>query len=89
MRFDLIEKHKHLLDMLVWEDEDNYFGDLVRAVRCPFNPGIPETDGYIKAYIHVTDILAPVVNKQNILRLLATIIEAIFTACDCPNIEVC
>jgi hypothetical protein len=29
------------------------------------------------------------VDKQNILRLLATIIEAIFTVCGHPMIEVC
>jgi hypothetical protein len=29
------------------------------------------------------------VNKHNILRLLAAIIEAIFTICDRPNVELC
>jgi hypothetical protein len=87
MRSDLIEKHKHLHDMLVWEDDDIWTGDLVQAVKCPLNPGIPDLDGTLEAYIYVHDILASAVNKQNILRLLAAIIEAIFTVCDCPNVE--
>jgi hypothetical protein len=39
-------------------------------------------------YIYVDDILASAVRKKNILRLLATIIEAIFTVCDHSNIEI-
>jgi hypothetical protein len=86
-RSDLIEKHKHLLDMLVWEDNNTWTEDLVQAVKCPLNPGIPDLDGNLEAYIYVDDILASAVNKNNILRLLAAIIEAIFTVCDCPYVE--
>jgi hypothetical protein len=86
-RSDLIKKHKHLLDMLVWEDDNTWTGDLVQAVKCPLNPGIPDLDGNLEAYIYVNDILASAVNKNNILRLLTTIIKAIFTVCDCPNVE--
>jgi hypothetical protein len=81
MRMDLVEKHKHLLDMLVWEDGDTLIGVLVQAVRCPFNPGIPDQHGPLEAYIYVDDILASAVEKKNILRLLAAIIKAIFTVC--------
>jgi hypothetical protein len=88
-RSDLIEKHKHLLDMLVWEDNNTWTGDLVQAVKCPLNPGIPDLDGNLEAYIYVNDILASAGNKNNILRLLAAIIKAIFTICDCPNVELC
>ncbi len=87
-RSDLIEKHKDLLNILVWEDDDIWTGeDLVQAVKCPLNPGIPDLNGNLEAYIYVDDILASAVNKQNILRLLAAIIEAIFTVCDHPNVE--
>jgi hypothetical protein len=88
MRTDLVEKHKHLLDMLIWEDEDTWVGDLVQAVMCPLNPGIPDQYGPLEAQIYVDDILASAVEKQNILRLLAAIIEAIFTVCGRPMIEV-
>jgi hypothetical protein len=88
MRSDLIEKHKHLLDMFVWEDDNIYVADMVQATKCPLNPGIPNLDGTLKAYIYIDDILASAVNKQSILRLLAAIIEAIFTVCGCLNIEV-
>jgi hypothetical protein len=89
MRLDLIKKHTHLLNILVWEDEHSSITDLVKAVKCPLNPGIPDLDRNLEAYIYVDNILASAVNKQNILRLLAAIIEAIFTICDHPNIKVC
>jgi hypothetical protein len=69
--------------MLVWEDDNTWTRDLVQAVKCPLNPGIPDLDGNLEAYIYVDDILASAVNKNNILRLLAAIIEPIFTICDC------
>jgi hypothetical protein len=87
-RSDLIKRHKHLLDILIWED-DSWTGDLVQAVKCPLNPGIPDLDGNLEACIYVNDILASAVNKHNILRLLAAIIKAIFTICDRPNVEIC
>ncbi len=74
MRSDLIKKHKYLLDMLVWEDDNIYVADMVQATKCPLNPGIPDLNGTLEAYIYVDDILASAVNKQNILRLLAAII---------------
>ncbi len=88
MRSDLIKKHKHLLNMLVWEDDNIYVADMVQATKCPLNPGIHDLDGTLEAYIYVDDILASAVNKQNILRLLAAIIKAIFTICGHLNIEV-
>jgi hypothetical protein len=87
-RLDFIAKHKYLLTKLVWEDEDSYSGELVWAIRCPLNPGIPDLDGSLEAYINVDDNLASAVNKHNLLRLLAATIKAIFTVYDCPNIEV-
>ena len=84
MRMDLVEKHKHLLNMLVWEDEDTLIADLVQTVRCPLNPSIPDQHGPLEAYIYVDDILASAVEKKNILRLLAPIIEAMYTVCGRP-----
>jgi hypothetical protein len=88
IRIALIKKHKDLLITLVWDDENSIIPDLVQAVKCPLKTGIPDLDGNLEAYIYVEDILASAVNKQNILRLLAAIIKAIFTVCNCPNIEV-
>ncbi len=68
MNLDLVSKHKHLLDMLKWEDEDIHIGEFVQAVTCPLNPGIQDLNGSLKAYIYVDDILASAVNKFNILR---------------------
>ena len=88
-RPDLISKHKHLLDMLKWEDEDTMaIDDFVKAVACPLNPGLPDLDEFLEAYIYVDDILGSAVGKFNILRLLAATIEAIFVVCGRANIEV-
>ena len=88
MRSDLIKKHKNLLDMLVWEDDNIDVTDMVQATKCPLNPGIPDLDGTLQTYTNVDDILASAVNKQNTLRLRATIIEAMFTVCGRINIKV-
>jgi hypothetical protein len=74
--------------MPVWEDNDTWVGDLVQAIRRSKNLGIPDQHGPLEAHIYVDDILASAVEKQNILRHLAATIEAIFTVCGCPMIEV-
>ena len=86
MRPDLISKHKTLLDMLVWDDDDTR-SELVQAVKCQINPGILDQDSPLEAYIYVDDILASAVGRQMMLRLLAAIIEAIFTICGRAMIE--
>ncbi len=46
-----------LLDMLKWEDEDTMaIDDFVKAVACPLNPGLPDLDEFLEAYIYVDDI---------------------------------
>jgi hypothetical protein len=87
MRTDLINKHKSLLDMLVWKDDDTTTCELVQAVKCRINPGILDRHGPLKAYIYVDDILASALGKQMMRRLLAAIIEAIFTVCGRPMIK--
>jgi hypothetical protein len=88
-RSDLIKRHKDILDILIWKDDNTWTRDLVQAVECPLNPRIPDLDGNLEAYIYVDDIMASAVNKHNILRLLAAIIKATFTVCDRPNIKLC
>ena len=88
MRLDLISKHKDLLDILKWEDEDTHMGNFVWAVACPLNPGIQDFNGFLEAFIYVNDILASENTKFNMLHLLAATIEAIFTVCDRPHIKV-
>ena len=75
--------------MLTWEVEVLMsINDLVKAVACPFNPGLPDLDGILEAYIYVDDILGSAVGKFDILRLLAATIETIFVVCGRANIEV-
>jgi len=89
MKTDLVEKHKGLLDLLVWGDDDNSsVCEFVQAFKCPLNPGAPDQDGPLEAYIYVDDILASGVGKQNILRLLAAIVEVVFIVCGQSMIEV-
>ena len=68
--------------MLKWEDEGTIIVDeFAKAVACPLNPGLPDLDEILEAYIFVDDILGSAVGKFNILRLLAATIEAIFVVC--------
>ncbi len=68
--------------MLKWEDEDTMtIDDFVKAVACPLNPGLPDLDGILEAYINVDDILGSAVGKFNILRLLTATIKAFFVVC--------
>jgi hypothetical protein len=53
-----------------------------------FKSGIPDQHRPPEAYIYVDDILALTLDKKNILRLLATIIKAIFTVCGSPMTKV-
>jgi hypothetical protein len=50
MRNDLIAKHKTLLDMLVWLDDNTLDSTLVQAFGCPINPGIPDQHSPLEAY---------------------------------------
>ena len=90
MRLNLISTHKHLLDMLKWDNEnDMAIDDFARAIACPLNHGIPEHDGSLEAYIYVDDIMGSAVGRFNILRLPTATIEAIFVLCGRANIKVC
>ena len=89
MRDDLITKHKALLDMLVWLDDDMFVSTRVQAFGCTINPGIPDQHGPLEAFIYVDDILAAAVGRRHISCLLFTIIETIFTVCGQTMIEHC
>jgi hypothetical protein len=67
MRNDLIAKHKALLDMLVWLEDNTLVSTLVQAFGCPNNPGIPDQHGPLEAYIYINDILASAVGRLNTL----------------------
>ncbi len=67
MRTDLVEKHKSLLDMLVWEDDNDLVCKFIQAFKCPLNPGALDQHSPLEAYIYVDDILASGVEKHNIL----------------------
>ena len=65
--------------MLKWKGEVLMsIDDFVKAMACSLNPGLPDLDEFLEAYIYVDDILGSAVGKFNILRLLAATIKAIF-----------
>ena len=69
-RPDLISKHEHLLGMLKWEDEDTMtIDEFAKAVACPLNPGLPDLDEILEAYIYVDDILGSAVGKFDIFEI--------------------
>jgi hypothetical protein len=67
MRNDLIAKHKTLLNMLAWLDNDTLVSTLVQAFGCQINPSIPDQHCPVEAYIYVDDILASAEGRQNTL----------------------
>jgi len=85
-RDDLIKKHQVLLDMIKWENP-TLQEFLVRAYPCEVNRGIP-VRSELTANIYVDDILGAAAFKSNMTRLLAAIIEAIFTVCGEPDVTV-
>jgi hypothetical protein len=87
-RDDLVDKHRDLLELLKWVD--NPFvqrKDLTRAHPCELNQGLNANDE-LTAVIYVDDILGATVFKANMKRLLAAIIEAIFTVRGRPDTAV-
>ncbi len=90
-RNDLVEKHRNLLDKLRWIDENQVCPEPVRAFPCNLNCGITLKSGDLSpmiANIYVNDILATAAFRENMTKLLAAIIKAIFAICRTLNIAV-
>ena len=88
---DLVDKHRELLNALQWDIDDNDHVELVQAHPCEINNGVLNQDGSIApltANIYVDDILGAAAIRNNMTRLLAAIIEAIFLICGIPDIAV-
>ena len=82
---------KNLLDELMWSDDLSPRPNLTKAIPCNINKGVINDKGILlpmTANIYVDDILAAAARRKNMLRLLAAIIEAIFTVCGIPDIAV-
>ena len=88
-RNDLTRKHSKLINMVKWQDEKETI--ICRAHPCNINQGVLDDLGKVKpleANIYVDDILAAAAFKENMMRLLAATIEAIFLVCGQPDIAV-
>ncbi len=65
--------------------------NLVRVFPCKINSGVTDDNGNLRpmmANIYVDDILAAAACQDNMTKLLAAVIEAIFTVCGTPDIAV-
>jgi hypothetical protein len=90
-RDDLVKKHEALLNELKWLEDLTPRPDLVKAFPCKINCGITDDNGNLclmTANIYVDDILAAAAHRENMTKLLAAVIEAIFTVCGTPDIAV-
>jgi hypothetical protein len=90
-RDDLVDKHRDLLDKLMRSVDLSPRPDLTKAISYNINKGVIDDKGILllmPANIYVDDILAAAARRKNMLRLLAAIIEAIFTVCGVPDIAV-
>jgi len=88
---DLVDKHKILLDELMWSDDLSPRPDLTKAFPFDIIKGVIDDKGILlpmTANIYVDDVLAAAAHHKNMLRLLAAIIEAIFTVCGTPDMAV-
>ena len=89
-RDNLVKKHKAYIGMLKWQDKPG-MPDPVPAKVCNINRGILDTFGSLiplTAVIYVNDIMQAAVTKQWINNSLVATIEAIFTVCDVPDINI-
>ncbi len=87
-RDNLVDKHCDLLNLLKWLDDlFTQREQLTRAHPCELNQGINDDDK-LTAVNYVDDILGATVFRKNMKRLLAAIIEAIFTICGRPDTAV-
>jgi hypothetical protein len=80
-RRDLVRKHKKFLDMLRWSDDINHPGPFVKAHACVVNTGSRDLSGNEKprpARVYVDDALMAAIGRENMERMLAATIEAIF-----------
>ena len=87
----LVEKHKRLLDMLVWETTVVTEEGLTKAVRCEINKGVLDDNSREKPtplYIYVDDALIACIGINNMRKALAACIEAIFIVMGKPNVAV-
>jgi hypothetical protein len=90
-RDDLVDKHRDLLDELMWSDDLSPKPDLTKAIPCNINKGVIDDKGILlpmTANIYVDYIFAAAALCKNMLRLLSAIIKAIFTVCGVPDIAV-
>ncbi len=91
-RTDLVDKHRTLINMLLWIDKNCSPPYFVQAFPCDINRGMLEPSGNLlpmTANIYVDDILGAAAFKCNMLNLLAAIIEAIFLVCGTPDVSIC
>jgi hypothetical protein len=90
-RTDLLEKHEELLSLLKWDDLLETSQSITPASPCALNQGVLDNNGDVIANdgnIYVDDILGAGVTKDYIKKLLAATIEAIFTVCGEPQIDI-
>jgi hypothetical protein len=89
-RCDLIEKHKKILDMILWAPLDPA-PDLAKAVPCLINTGVLNDQGTkvsLPARIYVDDGLALATSKESMEQVLASLIKAIFVVMGAPDTSV-
>ena len=80
-----------MLDELKWSDDLSSRPNLVKAFPCDINKGVTNDTGILlpmMANIYVDDILAAAAPRENMMRLLAAVINTIFTVYRTPDTAV-
>ena len=89
-RPDLVQKHKHYIDMVKWEVPSPDAPPPVRAAKCKLNPGVFDSVGnriHHPSRIWVDDTLIAAVGTFAMKMALAAVIEAIFVVMGEPNTQ--
>jgi hypothetical protein len=91
MTVALLKKHTELLSMIKWDESNISAPPKTHAHAFVINQEILDEDSNLLppvGNIYVDDILSAGFSRNYILNLLAATIEAIFTVCGEPQIEV-
>ncbi len=85
-RDDLVDKHRVLLDMIEWDE--NEYGSNVQAKACQLCPGVIGADGKEEkrpARFYVDDALLAAIGRLRMEHFLAATIEAMFCVMGPPD----
>jgi hypothetical protein len=84
----LIAKHQKYLNMIDWSEGQPSQEECVKAIKCKHNQGVLDSNGILNSVhlpMYVDDALIACAGKQNMMQMLAAVIEAFYVVCGVPD----